>query len=233
MRRRIILSIVFSLIIISGTTPVFAQVSAGSNSPGVNPFAGPPITGGDSISIPQLTISACDPVSSCPPILKQIEFSVPQTQTVTIHEEWIVGQGPDWWDWHEVVLTNGWSFSTVEIAKTPANNSCDNIFTPIDVSGSITSGGLVIWIDFAQSIGLLTQGDKLCIWKQLSPPPSFEGILEIEEWPTIHQNGPVGGIGLPIDTTALLLASAQSISLWMIPVLAGIGIGIFVIRKRF
>ena len=44
---------------------------------------------------------------------------------------------------------------------------------------------------------------------------------------------PVGGTIIPVDTTALLLASVQSISMWMIPVVAaGIVIGVFVIKRR-
>ena len=43
----------------------------------------------------------------------------------------------------------------------------------------------------------------------------------------------IGGTSIPIDQTALLLAGAQSISMWMIPVvIAGIGIGVFVIKRR-
>jgi len=43
----------------------------------------------------------------------------------------------------------------------------------------------------------------------------------------------VGGTYIPIDTASLLLAGAQSISLWMIPVvIAGIVIGVFVIKRR-
>jgi len=43
----------------------------------------------------------------------------------------------------------------------------------------------------------------------------------------------IGGTLLPIDTTALLLAGVQSISMWMIPVVvAGIVIGVFVIKRR-
>jgi len=43
----------------------------------------------------------------------------------------------------------------------------------------------------------------------------------------------IGGISIPIDQSALLLAGVQSISMWMIPVVvAGIGIGIFVIKRR-
>ncbi len=41
----------------------------------------------------------------------------------------------------------------------------------------------------------------------------------------------MGGELIPIETTSLILAGAQSFS-WMIPlVLSGIGIGLFVIRK--
>ena len=43
----------------------------------------------------------------------------------------------------------------------------------------------------------------------------------------------IGGTFVPIDQSALLLAGVQSVSMWMIPVvLAGAGIGIFVIKKR-
>jgi len=43
----------------------------------------------------------------------------------------------------------------------------------------------------------------------------------------------IGGNYIPIDTSALLLAGVQSISMWMIPVVvAGIGIGVFVIKRR-
>ena len=46
------------------------------------------------------------------------------------------------------------------------------------------------------------------------------------------RDGPVGGNILPIETTSLLLANAQSFS-WMIPViLSGIGIGLFVVSRK-
>jgi len=48
-----------------------------------------------------------------------------------------------------------------------------------------------------------------------------------------RHNCAIGGTLVPIDTTALLLASVQSISMWMIPVIAaGIVIGVFVIKRR-
>jgi len=43
----------------------------------------------------------------------------------------------------------------------------------------------------------------------------------------------VGGELLPLDTTALLLAGVQSVSMWMIPVVvSGAGIGVFVIMRN-
>jgi len=48
-----------------------------------------------------------------------------------------------------------------------------------------------------------------------------------------EQDPVVGGTLIAIDKTALLLAGVQSISMWMIPVVvAGIGIGVFVIKQR-
>ncbi len=42
----------------------------------------------------------------------------------------------------------------------------------------------------------------------------------------------IGGEIIPINTTALLLAGVQSVSMWMIPVVvAGAGIGMFVIMR--
>jgi len=49
----------------------------------------------------------------------------------------------------------------------------------------------------------------------------------------IAKDVPVGGTYIPIDNSVLILAGAQSISMWMIPVvIAGIGIGVFVIKRR-
>jgi len=43
----------------------------------------------------------------------------------------------------------------------------------------------------------------------------------------------VGGSDVSIDQSALLLAGVSSVSMWMIPVvIAGVGIGVFVIKRR-
>ncbi len=44
---------------------------------------------------------------------------------------------------------------------------------------------------------------------------------------------PVGGISIPIDTTALLLAGLQSSAIWMLPILVGAtGVGAYYIKTR-
>jgi len=60
-----------------------------------------------------------------------------------------------------------------------------------------------------------------------------ENVTSVEFWTESFDDPEVGGTFIPLDTTALLLAGAQSISMWMIPVVvAGIGIGVFVIKRR-
>jgi len=65
------------------------------------------------------------------------------------------------------------------------------------------------------------------------PQTFVKGTEEILCVPAIKSFPVVGGSMVPIDQSALLLAGVQSISMWMIPVvIAGIGIGIFVIKRR-
>jgi len=62
--------------------------------------------------------------------------------------------------------------------------------------------------------------------------PVQEGILIQEIWVTTPEPPVVGGELLPLNTTALLLAGAQSFS-WMIPVvLSVLGIGLFVVSRK-
>jgi len=65
----------------------------------------------------------------------------------------------------------------------------------------------------------LDQADVLC-------------VMAMKMEPTPPTPPPVGGEFIPIETTSLLLANTQSFS-WMIPVvLAGIGIGLFVVSRK-
>ena len=78
---------------------------------------------------------------------------------------------------------------------------------------------------------------------ECEPNPDWEGIdfdkdpdtiiTGVQIWTTSFDDIPIGGTNIPIDQTALLLAGVQSISMWMIPVvIAGVGIGVFVIKRR-
>jgi len=61
-------------------------------------------------------------------------------------------------------------------------------------------------------------------------PPT---VVSIEIWTKSFDDTTIGGTYVPIDQSALLLAGVQSISMWMIPVvIAGIGIGVFVVKRR-
>ena len=77
------------------------------------------------------------------------------------------------------------------------------------------------------------EGDdiRFCIMTEARTNPLMYWIDDISL--TTQTAAPIGGTFVPIDTTALLLASVQSISMWMIPVVvAGIVIGVFVIKRR-
>jgi len=65
-------------------------------------------------------------------------------------------------------------------------------------------------------------------------PSALSSITEIlVETESIDDFFFVGGTEIPIDTTSLLLAGAQSVSMWMIPVVAAVVvIGVFVIKRR-
>ena len=79
-------------------------------------------------------------------------------------------------------------------------------------------------------------GNNLAVASSL-PPTTWTEFTGFDMWfqltgDVIVINGQVGGEFLPIETTSLLLAGAQSFS-WMIPViLSGIGIGLFVVSRK-
>ena len=86
--------------------------------------------------------------------------------------------------------------------------------------------------------------DGFASWTfECQPNPDWEGInfdkdpatiiQRVQIWTTSFDDIPIGGTYIPIDQSALLLAGVQSISMWMIPVVvAGVGIGVFVIKRR-
>jgi len=100
------------------------------------------------------------------------------------------------------------------------NNPDDSIvnFGLIDISGPWENFGTIV------NEGII---NVLC-GGSIDPLGTIIGAGEFNEFEC-----PIGGTFVPIDTTILLLVSVQSISMWLIPVVAaGIVIGIFVIKRR-
>jgi len=244
--RIVLLLSVLPLILLGITDNAFA----GSGQAGSNPAG----MGGDDITMfdtespvfVSSTVSACDPVTDCAPIVKTFNFEGTTSSNLIIHEDWTVGPGPPWWDWHEIIQTSPtapqWQFTQVQIGSTngancPTPDPANPIPNPLP-PGFITNNGIEIWIDFDQvaTVGLLQQGDHLCIWKEVIPVTP-QNQLVIWEWPTIHKMA-VGGIFEPIDVTAVLIAGAQTNALTILSafvVIGAIAFGALVIsvkRKR-
>ena len=109
-------------------------------------------------------------------------------------------------------------------------------FEPFDVFGTLFDEHMVCYDLLITPNGAVTNL-PMALLDQLTPEPYIPiAILGGEETlcvPAFKSFPIVGGINIPIDTSALLLAGVQSISMWMIPVVvAGIGIGVFVIKRR-
>jgi len=72
------------------------------------------------------------------------------------------------------------------------------------------------------------------LWNDAPPFETHTGIIELDDTCAVAF-AVVGGTSIPIDSTALLLAGVQSISMWMIlGVLSAVGIGlaIFSLKRR-
>ena len=95
-------------------------------------------------------------------------------------------------------------------------------------------------LDFSTNLPVALS-DQITLFFAQGPLPFIIDIISPEHprgleklcVPAFKSFPAVGGTMVPIDTTSLLLAGVQSISMWMIPVVAaGVIIGIFVIKRR-
>jgi len=238
--RRVTL-IVFSMVTILSiglaSAPAYAQstisASGGTGSSPVtfhNVFSGPcngsPPQDGCAEDIIE-TVTFCP---TCGPWVKTFDaedtFGGPAVNGAVIHvHEFLTIQGTDWSDWHERIITPGWIY-VINPPTTPI------ITTPAGVTPTIVAmAPNELWIDFDPPLLESQQPPQLTILKYMecTLPGGCNSIVVVEQFPTVEI--PVGGTMIPIDTTALLLAGVQSISMWMIPVVIA-GIGVFVIKRR-
>ena len=88
----------------------------------------------------------------------------------------------------------------------------------------------------SSGIFFLASGAHSITITQIAQDPAIQSIaayFRVDRVTVVGANIGVDAEYITPDTTALLLAGVQSISMWMIPVvLAGIGIGVFVIKRR-
>jgi len=177
------------------------------------------------------TVSFCP---TCGPWVKTFNatdlfFGQPAQFGFVLHvHEFLTIQGTDWNDWHEKIITPGWIYIINPNIPTPV------ITTPAGVTPTIVPmNPNELWIDFDPPLNQTQTTPQLTIFKymQCDNPSGCDPLVVVEQFPTIKRS--VGGTLIEIDTTALLLAGVQSISMWMIPVVvAGIAIGVFVIKRR-
>ena len=176
------------------------------------------------------TVTFCP---TCGPWVKTFDASsivfgptAPDTFVIHVHE-FLTIQGTDWNDWHERIVTPGWIY-IINLPTTPI------VTTPAGVTATIvTMAPNELWIDFDPPLLQSQQPPQLTILKYMECTiiGGCDPRVVVEQFPTVEI--PIGGTLAPIDTTALLLAGVQSISMWMIPVvIAGVGIGIFVVIRR-
>jgi len=140
-------------------------------------------------------------------------------------------------DWKDRIDSLGSGFSDpnqevrIEIRDAAGVTVLTQIFStnpgdpPVQVGPNIRSFDLTAFMQAHEG-----QDIRFCIATQVLFGPLLYWIDDIS---LTTETVSIGGNYIPIDTSALLLAGVQSISMWMIPVVvAGIGIGVFVIKRR-
>ena len=116
--------------------------------------------------------------------------------------------------------------------------SAHNFFTTLPASTTVilSSAGGPVAIEYPHGAGIVVANTLTDAWMyQGNSGVSVKKIVanDIAYQNSLVSSPTVGGSDVSINTSALLLAGVQSVSMWMIPViLAGIGIGIFVIKRR-
>jgi len=249
MERKIVLPMLFSLIIISGISQsAYGQSTVDVNPPLELPFGIQSITPGANVDIfnPGPTTTLC----SGPTIL-----AAPQMQTFTptatnieaIEIELLtlnlVSASPITINVYEGVGTGGpFLGSTSNDDGNFGSSTFENLglesvvrfsfAPPITITPGILHT-IEVTVNDGASDFTMTATDDLVPNGIVLSCRFGEQFPENDYTFATYFDVPVGGISIPIDQSALLLAGVSSVSMWMIPViLAGIGIGVFVIKRR-
>jgi len=119
-------------------------------------------------------------------------------------------------------------FQRIDIIPADPDEPCDVMDIALDDfpgnPSALTFFNSFLIVDFFDALSFIANNNEVTFIDILDE--SSRGLTVVI--PVI----PTGGELIPLDTTALLLAGVQSVSMWMIPVvLSGAGIGVFVIMR--
>jgi len=132
--------------------------------------------------------------------------------------------------WYHIAMTYDGNFlkvylNGVQDASSAVTGSIITTAQPVRIGG-----GAVPAFNPQHFEGII---DEVEIFDRALSQPEIQAIYVANSAGKCKEAIAVGGTFVPIDNSALILAGAQSISMWMIPVVvAGIGIGVFVIKRR-
>ncbi len=153
----------------------------------------------------------------------------------------VAAGSPDITDWHQVLLPNTVPFpgQAAQWINCPPENAGDptppRITGPgFQVDGVIMSSQAgftddAVWFDFPP----VSQGMLFTVEKCLAIIEAQALSITISQFPTCKSCETVGGELIPLDNVSLILAYGMVNSWWMAPIGIGIGLGIYLVKRRF
>jgi hypothetical protein len=235
------IAIVFSIILISGTTPAFGGVGPGI---GEGPFPG--LVGGFENNYvhacwtwetqpDQSALPNCGGLAASDPKL-QLSFSnvMPLGTCFNGACNFVL---PNWIDelrFKDIKITVSYE-NTPGVSNTPPNMPGVTCYDPT-LPGGMTSGTYQATVPSTNTVMWFFECEPNPDWEEIvfTYDPTLTSILQVDIWTTsFEKSSPVGGDMIQMETTSILAAGAQYTAAWMIPVIvSAIGIGI-VLARRF
>ena len=155
------------------------------------------------------------PTASGATLELDLEITNGNTQMKTFTFDFLIDETPN------VALTN------CDPAKQVSNVACDDIITFLNSMSStiVTIDGVNYQLEL---LGFGPTANN--VQTMFTTVENMDNMVTL--WAILSSSTVIGGEIIPIETTSLILAGAQSFS-WMIPVLlSGIGIGLFVVSRK-